>query len=54
MSAQVLACTRKQLGSMLPLNVRPTIPLVAAQIGLSPRADVHPCRRSSSAVPAQM
>ena len=40
--------------SMLPLNVRPTIPLVAAQIGLSPRADVHQCRRSSSAVPAQM
>ena len=27
--------------SMLPLNVRPTIPLVAAQIGLT-RADVHP------------
>ncbi len=27
--------------SMLPLNVRPSIPLVAAQIGLSPRADVH-------------
>jgi hypothetical protein len=27
--------------SMLPLHVRPTIRLVAAQIGLSPGADVH-------------
>ena len=40
--------------SMLPLHVRPTIPLVAAQIGLSPGADVHQCRRSPSPVPAQM
>ncbi len=38
--------------SMLPLHVRPTIPLVAAQIGLSPRADVDQCRRSPSVVPA--
>ena len=37
--------------SMLPLHVRPTIRLVAAQIGLSPGADVHQCRRSPSAVP---
>jgi hypothetical protein len=37
--------------SMLPL---PTIPLVAAHIGLSPGADVHQYRRSPSAVPAQM
>ena len=29
---------REQLGCMLPLNVRPTTPLVAAQIGLSPGA----------------
>jgi hypothetical protein len=36
--------------SKLPLHVRPTIPLVAAQIGLSPRADVHRYRRSASAV----
>jgi hypothetical protein len=34
--------------------VRPTIPLVAAQIGLSPGADVHQYRRRPSAVPAQM
>jgi hypothetical protein len=40
--------------STLPLHVRPTIPLVAAQIGLSPGADVHQYRRSPSAVPAQM
>ena len=40
--------------SMLPLHVRPTIPLVAAQIGLSPGADVDQYRRSPSAVPAQM
>ena len=40
--------------SMLPLHVRPTIPLVAAQIGLSPRADVHQYRRRPSAVPARM
>ena len=40
--------------SMLPLNVRPTIPLVAAQVGLTPGADVDQCRRSPSAVPAQM
>ena len=40
--------------SMLPLlRVRPTIPLVAAQIGLSPRADVHQYWCSPSAVPAQ-
>ena len=38
--------------SMLPLNVRPTTPLLAAQIGLTPGADVHPYRRSPSAVPA--
>ena len=38
--------------SMLPLNVRPTIQLVAAQIGLSPGADVHQYRRRPSAVPA--
>ena len=37
--------------SMLPLHVRPTIPLVAAQIGLSPGAEY---RRRPSAVPAQM
>jgi hypothetical protein len=37
--------------SMLPLRVRPTIPLVAAQIGLSPGADVDQYRRSPSAVP---
>ena len=40
--------------STLPLHVRPTIPLVAAQIRLSPGADVHQCRRSPSPVPAQM
>ena len=40
--------------SMLPLHVRPTIPLVAAQIGLSPRADVHQYLCRPSAVPAQM
>ena len=40
--------------SRLPLHVRPTIPLVAAQIGLSPRADVHQSRRSPSAVLAQL
>ena len=40
--------------SMLPLHVRPTIPLVAAQVGLTPGADVDQCRRSPSAVPAQM
>ena len=40
--------------SMLPLHVRPTIRLVAAQVGLSPGADVHQYRRSPSAVPAQM
>ena len=40
--------------AMLPLNVRPTIPLDAAQIGLSPRADVHQYRRRPSAVPARM
>ena len=40
--------------SMLPLTVRPTIPLVAAQIGLSPGVDVHQDRRRPSAVPAQM
>ncbi len=39
---------------MLPLHMRPTIPLVAAQIGLSPGADVDQYRRSPSAVPAQM
>ncbi len=36
---------------MLPLHVRPTIPLVAAHIGLSPGADVDQHRRSPSAVP---
>ena len=40
--------------SMLPLTVRPTIPLVAAQIGLSPGADVHQYRCRPSAVPAQV
>ena len=40
--------------SMLPLNVRPTIPLVAAQIGLSPGANVDQYRRSPSVVRAQM
>ncbi len=40
--------------STLPLRVRPTVPLVAAQIGLSPRADVHECLCRPSAVPAQM
>ena len=40
--------------SRLPLHVRPTIPLVAAQIHLSPGADVHQSRRSPSPVPAQM
>ena len=35
-------------------HVRPTIPLVAAQIGLSPRADVHQYLCRPSAVPAQM
>ena len=40
--------------SRLPLHVRPTIPLVAAQIGLSPGADVDQYRRSPSAVAAQM
>jgi hypothetical protein len=41
--------------SMLPLlHVRHTIPLVAAQIGPSPRADVHQYRRSPSTVPAQL
>ena len=35
-------------------HVRPTIPLVAAQIGLSPRADVHQYRHRPSAVPARM
>ena len=32
-------------------HVRPTTPLVAAQIGLSPGADVDQYRRSPSAVP---
>ena len=54
MSAQVSACMRKQLGSMLPLNVRPTILPVAAHIGLSPGADVDQYRRSPSVVPALM
>ena len=43
--------------SMLPLNVRPTIPLVAAHIGLSPGtpgADVDQYRRSPSVVPELM
>ena len=40
--------------SMLPLHVRPTIPLVAAQVGLSPGADVVQYRRSPSAVSAEM
>ena len=40
--------------SMLPLRVRPTIPLVAAHIGLSPGAGVHQYRRSPSAVPELM
>ena len=40
--------------SMLPLHVRPTIPLVAAKIGHSPGADVDQYRRSPSAVPAQV
>ena len=40
--------------SMLPLTVRPPIPPVAAQIGLSPGAHVDRYRRSPSAVPAQM
>ncbi len=40
--------------SRLPLHIRRTIPLVAAQIGLSPGADVHQYRRRPSAVPAQM
>ena len=39
---------------MLPLHVRRAIPLVAAQIGLSPGADVHQYRRRPSAVPARM
>ena len=40
--------------SRFPLHVRPTIPLVAAQIGLGPGADVDQYRRRPSAVPAQM
>ena len=40
--------------SMYPLHVRPTIPLVAAQIGLSPDEDVDQYRRSPSAVPPHM
>ena len=40
--------------AMLPLNVRPTTPLVAAHIGLSPRADVDQYRRSRSVGPALM
>ena len=44
LNANTTAC------SMLPLNVRPTIPPVAAQIGLSPGADVDQCRRSPSMV----
>ena len=35
-------------------HVRPTIPPVAAHIGLSPGAHVHQYRRSPSPVPAQM
>ena len=35
-------------------HVRPTIPLVAAHIGLSPGAGVHQYRRRPSAVPARM
>ena len=35
-------------------HVCPTIPLVAAQSGLSPGADVDQYRRSPSPVPAQM
>ena len=40
--------------SMVPLNVRPTIPPVAAHIGLSPGADVDQYRRSPSVVPELM
>ena len=45
---------RKQLVLMLPLTVRPPIQLVAAQVGLSPGADVDQYRRSPSVVPALM
>ena len=48
LNANTTAC------SMLPLNVRPTIPPVAAQIGLSPGADVDQYRRTASAVSPQM
>jgi hypothetical protein len=54
MSALASACMREQLGCMLPLHVRPTTPLVAAQIGLSPGADLDQYRRSPGAAPAQM
>ena len=40
--------------SMLPLNVRPTIPPVAAHIGLSPGAGVHQYRRRPSPFPELM
>ena len=40
--------------SNVAAHVRPTIPLVAAHIGLSPGADVDQYRRSPSPVPALM
>ena len=52
-SAQESACMRKQL-VLCSRSRAPTFPLVAAQIGLSPRADVHQYRRRPSAVPARM
>ena len=53
-SAQASACMAQTACSMLPLHVRPTIPLVAAHIGLSPDADVDEHWRSPSVVPAMM
>ena len=54
MSAQASACMAQAACSRLPLHVRPTIPLVAAHIGLSPGADVDQYRRSPSVVPELM
>ena len=54
MSAQASACMAQTACSRLPLHVRPTIPLVAAHIGLSPGADVDQYRRSPSVVPELM
>ena len=52
-SAQESACMRNEL--VLCCRSRaPTIRLVAAQIGLSPRADVHQYLCRPSAVPAQV